>query len=112
MNLKEVTTDALKKEFISRLTTDLEIPDDLDESEIENIVYAEQISSEALQKEFIQRMTDGWDIPDDMDPDELECVVYAWLLKTKLYLIGETSHQWDPDAKALLDHELKGVTHG
>ena len=40
---------------------------------------------------------------------EAEACVLAWMLKTKLYMIGETSRKWSPEGMAILKHELDGI---
>ena len=45
----------------------------------------------------------------DLDKNEAECIVYAWLLKTKLYLISETSQEWSEIGINTLKHELSLV---
>lgn len=42
----------------------------------------------------------------DMDEHEAECIAYAWMLKTKLYMMGETSRKWNKEAKRMLKHEI------
>jgi len=42
----------------------------------------------------------------DEDPDLAECVVYAWALKTKLYMIGETSKTCPAQIKQIILKEL------
>jgi hypothetical protein len=43
----------------------------------------------------------------DLNTDEAECICLAWLLKTKLYMIGETSHKWSAAGKHALNHEME-----
>lgn len=43
----------------------------------------------------------------DLNKDEAECICLAWLLKTKLYMIGETSHKWSAAGKHALIHEME-----
>ena len=41
--------------------------------------------------------------------DEAECVVLAWLLKTKLYMIEETSRELSDQAKSMILHETRFI---
>lgn len=45
----------------------------------------------------------------EIDKDEAECIFYAHALKTKLYMLSETSHEWNEQSKAILDHELSVI---
>ena len=42
----------------------------------------------------------------DMDRHEAECIALAWLLKTKLYMIEETSRKWSERGIRLFQHEI------
>lgn len=45
----------------------------------------------------------------DLNLDEAECIILAWLLKHKLYFIGETSHKWSETGTNTLRHELEVI---
>jgi len=40
---------------------------------------------------------------------EAEACVLAWMLKTKLYMMGETSRKWSKKGMAVIRHELDGI---
>jgi hypothetical protein len=46
---------------------------------------------------------------EELNKNEAECICLAWLLKTKLYMIGETSHEWSDKGKRSLNHEIDRI---
>jgi hypothetical protein len=61
---------------------------------------------EELYAEFMADLIDENGLT-DLNKHEAECICLAWLLKTKLYMIGETSHKWSAAGKHALNHEMK-----
>ncbi|MFA6679304.1 MAG: hypothetical protein WCR96_02285 [Candidatus Methanomethylophilaceae archaeon] len=45
----------------------------------------------------------------ELNRHEAEACVLAWMLKTKLYMIRETSRKWSKKAMAVISHELDGI---
>lgn len=44
-----------------------------------------------------------------MDPDEAEVICYLWMLRTKIYLVGETSHEWNRKFVKQATQELRQI---
>lgn len=54
---------------------------------------------------------------EDVDKREAELICLSWLLKTKYYLLGETSYRWSKKGRELFEKEftdaeklIKGTT--
>ena len=58
--------------------------------------------------EFLQNVIKDLEIT-DMQEDEAECVAYAWLLKTKLYMMGECNMTISKKAKKVIEHQVEGI---
>lgn len=93
--------DAHLPELVSDLEPD-QIPREAPKALIQEQMKADPYT--ALMDQQIQENNVG-----HLDRHEAECVVLAWLLKTKLYMISETSRTWSAKGKEARDHEIDAI---